>query len=192
MYFSPGRYRARQQARARTQEIQKIPEAPKENVNKGPVYNCPLSKQDFRGPCPIMQCNFNITKYKPTESCCLVIQTGGKEHFDKWDLQNTLGIAESKLYKLKDQGNNKANCILLLNRILERVREHSTVNIKVENTSRISNFISNSHLSLKELKVKITDVILLRRNLPEIEEFLRQSGHDYTLAEILGTDKPIP
>jgi hypothetical protein len=139
-----------------------------------------------------MQCNFNITKYKPVESCCLVIQTGGKQNFDKWDLQNTLSIAESKLYKLKDQGSNKANCILLLNRILERIREHSSVNVKIENTDRISNFISNSHLRLKELRVKITDVILLKRNLSQVEEFIKQSGHDYTLSEILGTDQPIP
>lgn len=194
-WFAPGRYRLREQLRKRTAsfvEGKEIPQKEEKVIDRGPTYVCPLSKQNFKGSCAIMQCNFNITKYQPGESSCLIIQSGGKEHFDKWDLQRSLSIAESKLYKLKDQGSKRASCVLMLNKILEFVRELPSQETRIEKISQISNFIGNSNLSLKELNAKASDVIRIKNNLSKVEDFIAQSGQNFTLAEILGTDKPIP
>jgi hypothetical protein len=112
-------------------------------------------------------------------------------NFDKWDLQSSLGVAESKLYKLKDQGNKKSVCTLLLNRILEKVREKS-IEVPMELQDKFSNFISNSSLNLRELNTKTSDVLLLKQNKDQIEQFIIESGYSYTLSDLLGTEEPLP
>lgn len=153
----------------------------------GACYRCPLTNVDFRGSCPITPCNYNITNYKTERSCCLAIETQ-KTEFDKWDLQEALGISESKLYKLKEKGELQVKALIAFYSILNNLRDK---NIPVKSTEKIANFIDNSYLNVEEIQARKSDIYLIQENLDTIQEQALKIDPRLTLERVLGTTEKI-
>lgn len=156
------------------------------------MFTCPLTNVNFRGGCPIIPCHANITNYKPERSCCLHIEAR-KSEFDKWDLQQYLGIKEAKLYKYREAGENKVTSVVLLSKLISHLRENCQTEKPTKNLSDFANFINKSNLGLHEINPHLSDVLLIKNNLDKVYEFLKNSGQqDLPLAELLGTNEPFP
>lgn len=184
-HFSPARVRKRRAREAReAEEASK----PKEIIGKntgyeGSCYTCPLSQTKFKGSCPITPCSFNITNYNTSNSCCIAIENH-KVEFDKWDLQQALGISESKLYKLKEQGELKVKSIIAFYHILNSLRDKPTPEVK--DGTNIANFMDNSFLNMEEIQARKSDVLLIQSNIKEIEQKALSIDPRLTLEKVLG------
>lgn len=139
-----------------------------------------------------MPCHANITSFKQEKSCCLYLESQ-KTDFDKWDLQEHLDIKESRLYKYREKGERKVSCVVMLYKILSHLRETcKAVKPDTKDIADITNFINASYLGLHEINSHLSDVRLIKDNLNKVNEFILKSGQPMTLADILGTDQPLP
>lgn len=134
------------------------------------------------GSCPITPCTYNITNYSKSNSCCLAIETQ-KTEFDKWDLQQALGISESKMYKLKEQGELRVKSVVVFYHILNELRDRP---LKQKSSKDIANFMDNSYINIEEFQARKIDFDLIQENLEEIKEKALKIDPRLTLERVLG------
>jgi hypothetical protein len=156
-------------------------------IDRGELFNCKLSSNNFRGKCNINGCHANIPGIH--QSNCIFLFFDGKTELDKFDLMYALKLTEKRL---RDQSNIGRKCThdaLLLYNILSRLKINSRINFcqrcgvirttkgdcinKTECDNRIvfaTKFISSSYLNFEEMKAKYSDVFLLLHNKEKLEE----------------------